>query len=68
MLIACVFAEPDVTLFGLVIVGLLVTAVLVMILIAAFLVWWRKADEAYDQLNDLGPVPDDDPDTTRRED
>ncbi|MBK3786854.1 hypothetical protein G3A43_42510 [Paraburkholderia aspalathi] len=56
------------TLFGLVIVGLLVTAVLVMILIAAFLVWWRKADEAYDQLNDLGPVPDDDPDTTRRED
>ncbi|MCI0151956.1 hypothetical protein KNO81_39670 [Paraburkholderia sediminicola] len=55
------------TLFGLVIVGLLVTTVLVMILIAAFLVWWRKADEAHDQLTGQGPAPDDDPDIARRE-
>ena len=55
------------TLTGLVIVVLLVTAVLVMILIAAIFVWWRKADEAHDQLTGQGPAPEDDPDIPRRE-
>ncbi len=55
------------TLFDLVIVGLLVTAVLVMIMIAAIFVWWQKADGAHDQFADLGPVPDDDANIARYE-